>query len=117
MKKWLILLGISLGIYLLFHEIRNLLPIGVFRDSLPSVLVAPVMFSVIELTSSIKFHSHRSKLIITFLATNFIAIWFEVVVPLFYPVSVMDVNDVLGIFLGWILYITFDYLSTKLNKI
>jgi len=112
-KKWLILLGISLGIYILFHEIRNMLPIGFFRDSLPSVLVAPVMFSVIELTPSIKFHNHRSKLIITFLATNVIALWFEVVVPLFYPVSVMDISDVFGIFLGWILYITVGYLNVK----
>ena len=116
MKKWLIVLGISLGTYSLFHEIRNLLPNGFLRDSLPSLLVAPVMFSVIELTASIKFHSHRSKLIITFFATIVISIWFELIVPLFYPISVSDFSDVLGIFIGWILYMTIGYLSAKSMK-
>ena len=108
-KKWLIVLLVCGLIYFLFHEIRHLIPIEFIRNSLPSILVAPVMFGVTELTDSIKFHSFSLKIVITLLATALIAFWFEGVVPGFYQISVRDIDDVLGIFLGWFFYIGISY--------
>jgi len=103
-KKWIFVLFICAVIYLLFHKVRLFLPLGFIRDSLPSILVIPVMLSVIELTPSIRFHSLTSRIAITFLSTVCVAIWFECVVPIFYLISVPDIGDVIGIFLGWVLY-------------
>jgi hypothetical protein len=108
-KKWLLILFLCGVTYLLFHKIRFFLPVGFIKNSLPSVLVIPVMLSVVELTPSIRFHTLGSKMAITFFSTIGVAIWFEGVVPIFYLISIPDIGDVLGIFLGWIVYMLISY--------
>ena len=94
---------------MLFHKTRNMIPISFIKDSLPSILVIPVMLGVTELFPSIRFHSVRNKILITFTATIFIALWFEYIVPLFYSPSTPDIGDAVGIFIGWIFYISSNY--------
>jgi hypothetical protein len=96
------------GAYFGFHAVRDALPEGVVRGSFPSFLVLIVLFSAVELTPGVRFHSRRSKLLILGAVGVVAAIWLEGVAPLVYPQSVGDWWDVAAMAAGFVTYWAFD---------
>ena len=107
------MLAVCLITYLVFHRVRLLMPEGFLRSSLPSMLVMPVMLGVTDLFRSIRFHSWGKKATITLAATVAAVFWFEWAVPGFYPRSTADRGDMAAMLLGWLLYLTFDWLQAN----
>ena len=93
-------LGVYVCGYVLFHGVRGALSPGWFRDAFPSVLVTPVMFSVVDLVPGIRFYKLRTKILVFTCTTAVAAAWFEGMVPTFYSRAVGDVGDVAGMFVG-----------------
>jgi len=101
---WVITLGITMILYFGFHRIRGSIPDGIIRGSFPSLLAPIVLFSVVELQSDIRFHSPRKKFGILLATTVVAAVWFELVVPMFYKTSVGEIYDVYAMFVGFAVY-------------
>ena len=102
--SWLITLSVAMLLYFGFHQVRATLPHGIFRGSFPSFLAPIVLFSIVELQSDIRFHSAVKKFAILFATCAISALWFELLVPMFYKKSVREIYDVYAIFGGFGVY-------------
>ena len=114
-KKWYYTLLICLILYVSFRIFRSQLPLGIFKDSFPSLLMPIVMFSIVELFEDIKFHSKYVKFFIYLGVIIISSIWLELVVPLFYNKSYGDIFDVIALFLGTFIFFILDFVSIKNN--
>ncbi len=74
------LLG-CLALYVGFHLIRPSIPLSLFRDSFPSLLLGAAMTISVGIIPGIKFNSFRSQSLVTLSAVAFSALWFEAIVP------------------------------------
>ena len=113
----IVLLAVCLLVYVAFHWVRLALPEGFWRSSLPSLLVMPVMLAVTDLFPSIRFHTWRHKVAITFVVTLAATLWFELAVPAFYSRSTSDPADAAAMLLGWLLYLAIDRAGYTLEKL
>lgn len=108
--RWprLVLLALCGAAYFAFHAVRDQLPGGFLKDSLPSLLTPLAMFSVIELMPSIRFHTRRTKYVVLAATTVIAAIWLEAVVPRITQRASGDVSDAIAMGVGFVLFCVYD---------
>jgi hypothetical protein len=97
----------GLAAYIAFHALRDSLPSGVLKDSLPSMLFLPVAFPLIDCFARDWSLSLRNQIFA--ICTS--VLLFEYVGPLVWPSSVADWTDALFIGIGGILYSQLMFLS------
>ena len=94
--------------YFVFHALREELPTGFVRDSLPSLLTPPAMFSVVELMPNVRFHTRRIKYALLAVTTLIAAIWLEAVVPVWTHRASGDSGDAIAMGVGFIVFCLYD---------
>ena len=94
------LLLLSVVGYFAFHAVREDLPEGFLRASMPSFLLPLAMVATIDLAPAIRFHSRRHRAVILTAAMLLATFWFEGIIPLLTDSSTADSRDVLAMLLG-----------------
>ena len=112
-KRTVAFLALYLAAYILFHALRHSLPSGFVRDSFPSFLLTPFMFSIVDCVSGIRFHSFAKKLLVLTATTALAAIWFEGIVPTFYTKSRGDAGDAVAMFIGLAAYFVQHFITQQ----
>lgn len=110
-KPWQVLLLVAL-LYLVFHAFRpalltisssDLVPtglVGYFAGSFPSFLLGVAITASFALVPTIRFRSHKQRVLLLSAAIIFSAIWFEAFLPRWVPSSVGNISDSMAMLLG-----------------